>query len=293
MRERIATLAYSIGWSLVKALPERIAYRIFQVIADIAYRRGGKSIDRLRNNLAQVSLGLNGIELEALTKRALRSYLRYWCDAFRLPVWSRERTLSTVTVIGQNFLDDAMAKGGCVVALPHSGNWDHAGVWAMLRGYHLVTVAEQLKPEAVFQKFLDYRTSLGMEVHPLGKDPRLVARLAESLRSGHLVALVSDRDLSANGVEVNFFGRTAKMPAGPAALTLQTGAALVPAHVAYNNEGIVVTFYPPVTTEKASREERIKDLTQKAADAFSQGISQRPEDWHMLQRIWIDDEATR
>lgn len=288
MGERVATLAYSIGWSLVKALPEKIAYRLFALIADFAYRRGGKSVDRLRNNLARVSPGLNAIELESLTRRAMRSYLRYWCDAFRLPVWSRERTLSTVTVHGQEFLDQAMAQGGCVVSLPHSGNWDHAGVWAMMRGYHLVTVAEQLKPEAVFQKFLDYRTSLGMEVHALGRDPRLVAHLADSLRKGNLVALVADRDLSANGIEVQFFGAQAKMPAGPAALSIQTGAALVPAHVRYDDTGIVITFYPPVTSTLEARNEKIADLTQKAANAFAQGIAEHPVDWHMLQRIWID-----
>lgn len=293
MRERVTTLAYTLGWSVVKALPEPIAYRLFDGVADVAYRRGGRAIDRLRNNLAQVSPGLNGYELEQLTKKAMRSYLRYWCDAFRLPIWSRERTLSTVTVIGERHLDEAMAKGGCVVSLPHSGNWDHAGVWAMMRGYHLVTVAEQLKPAALFQKFLDYRTSLGMEVHPLGGDPRLIVRLADALRAGHLVALVADRDLSSNGIEVNFFGRLAKMPAGPAALSLQTGAALVPAHVAYDAKGIVVTFYPPVTTHKESRDEQIQDLTQKAADAFAQGIANHPEDWHMLQKIWIDQKVSQ
>lgn len=272
----------------MKALPERVAYRLFQKIADIAYRRGGRSIDRLKSNLAQVSSGLDGGELEALTKRAMRSYLRYWCDAFRLPVWTKDRINNHVKVFGIENLDQAMANGGCVVSLPHSGNWDHAGAWVMLRGYHLVTVAEQLKPEAVFQKFLDYRTSLGMEVHAHGRDPQLMSHLAKSLMAGDLVALVSDRDLSASGIEVSFFGRAAKMPAGPAVLSLQTGRALIPAHVAYDDDGILLTFYPPVTTAAQDRAIAVKELTQKAADRFAEGIAAHPEDWHMLQRIWID-----
>lgn len=288
MRERISVAAYLLGWRLVKALPEQTAYRLFSVIADFAYRRGGTSIDRLRNNLNRVVGPLNSDQIDDLTKRAMRSYLRYWCEAFRLPVWSRERVNSTVTVIGVEHLDNAMAKGGVVVALPHSGNWDHAGVWAMQRGYHLVTVAERLRPEAVFQKFLDYRTSLGMEVFALGRDPQLVSVLAHSLNSGHLVALVADRDLSANGVLVNFFNHPAKMPSGPAVLSLQTKAALVPAHVAYNDTGIVITFYAPISTSAGEREDQIKDLTQQLADHFADGISRHPEDWHMLQRIWID-----
>lgn len=288
MRERLAVIAYSAGWSLTKALPEKIAYQLFEKIADFAYGRGGRSIERLRSNLEQVSRTSSQSELDAMVKRAMRSYLRYWCDAFRLPVWSKDRVMRTVKTIGIENLDQAMRQGGAVVPLPHSGNWDHAGAWVMHRGYHLVTVAEQLRPREVFQKFLDYRTNLGMEVHALGEDPDLMIKLAESLRAGHLVALVSDRDLSASGVEVNFFGRVAKMPAGPAVLSLQTGAALVPAHVSYDHEGIIVRFYPPLTTIETEREAQVRDLTQQMANVFAEGIATHPEDWHMLQRIWID-----
>lgn len=271
----------------MKALPEKAAYILFRRIADVVYWRGGRSLDRLRSNLAQVT-GQQDTSLDDLTRRAVRSYMRYWCDAFRLPVWSTERINSTVTVINQQFLDDAMAQGGCVVSLPHSGNWDHAGAWAMLRGYHLVTVAEELKPKEVFDKFLAYRTRLGMEVHALGRDSKLLSHLADSLHKGHLVALVADRDISTSGIAVKFFGRTAKFPAGPAALSIQTGAALLPAHVCYNESGITVTFFPAVTSSESSRDKQILDLTQQVARYFEVGISQHPEDWHMLQRIWVE-----
>lgn len=288
LRERLAVLAYSLGWSLVKALPEQMAYRLFDAIADFAYRRGGRSIERLRSNLRRVVGSISENELDALTHRAMRSYLRYWCDAFRLPVWSAERVASTVEVVGLHHLDEAMARGGVVVPLPHSGNWDHAGAWVMNRGYHLVTVAESLKPQEVFEKFLAYRTSLGMEVYALGQEPDLMSKLADACTRGDLVALVADRDLSANGIEVKFFNGIAKMPAGPAVLSLQTGAALIPAHVSYNKTGITVRFHPPLSTQATERDEQVRDLTQQMADVFAQGIGSHPEDWHMLQRIWID-----
>lgn len=288
MRERLAVLSYSLGWTLVKALPERTAYRLFESIADFAYRRGGRSISRLRDNLRRVVGDISDAELDSLTQRAMRSYLRYWCDAFRLPVWTVERTMSTVTVIDQHHLDEAMARGGAVVPLPHSGNWDHAGVWAMNRGYHLVTVAETLRPQQVFEKFLDYRTSLGMQVYALGQENDLMSKLASALTKGDLVALVSDRDLSASGIEVKFFDGTAKMPAGPAVLSLQTGASLVPAHVSYNKSGITVQFFAPLITQAVDWEEQVRDLTQQMADVFAIGIAEHPVDWHMLQRIWID-----
>lgn len=287
--ETVSYVAYSAGWRIVRLLPERLAYVLFERIAALATGRNGRSVQRLRSNLASVTgMRVGSPELDRLTERAMTSYLRYWCDAFRLPDWSRERILDRAEIIHEHHLVEATSGGrGAVVSLPHSGNWDHAGAWATVRGWKVVTVAEVLRPRRLFERFLAYRRELGFEVHPFGA-PNVVAILSQRLREGAVVALVSDRDLSRQGVPVTFFGRPTRMPKGPAALCLATGAALVPAHVGFNERGIVVTFYPPVRTD-LDGDAGIADLTQKCADAFSQGIAARPEDWHMLQRIWVDE----
>ena len=208
----MSAYAYLIGWRIVRFLPEPIAYRLFYLIGNYVYRKNGKGINRLRNNL-QLVTNSDGTALDSLTKAAMRSYMRYWCDTFRLPDWPKARIQNTVELVNGEALTDPLDAGrGVVVALPHSGNWDHAAAYFLSRGYKAITVAEKLKPERLFQAFLKYRQEIGLEI--LSTEMRTIPTLIAKAREGYIVPLVADRDLSSNGVEVNFFGATAKMPAG-------------------------------------------------------------------------------
>jgi KDO2-lipid IV(A) lauroyltransferase len=154
----------------------------------------------------------------------------------------------------------------------------------------VVTVAERLKPEDLYEKFLAFRRSLGMDVIPLtGGDPPF-PYLADKLREGGLVALLGDRDLGRSGVPVQFFGEKAKFPAGPAALAVDTGAVLLPVTLWWEDGHNWLRFHPPVEVpEEGERSRRIFRTTQLVADAFAEGIAARPADWHMLQRLWVAD----
>jgi KDO2-lipid IV(A) lauroyltransferase len=289
MMERVIASGYFAGWAIVRALPEPLAYGLFNLLADIFYRRNGKSVKRLRLNLSRVTSGSNAGDLENLVKAAMRSYLRYWCDTFRIQNWSQERIQSRVTVSNGNLLLEPMEKGrGVVVALPHSGNWDHAGAYFCSLGIPLVTVAEHLKPEALFQRFLTHRTRMGFEVLTL--DTRSFVTLMERAQEKRLIALVADRDLSRSGITVNFFGAPAKMPAGPALLAIRTGIPLIVAHVSYSISGIHIEFNSVDIPANGSENEKVQRVVQRCADLFAAGITAHPADWHMLQRIWIDGD---
>lgn len=287
MKDRITLIVYLLGWWIVRTLPEKTAYSLFYSIGEITHRRNGKSILRLRSNLHQVKPELNEIELETLVAQSMSSYMRYWCDTFRIQNWSTERIRKTVTTTNENLLLDPMKDGrGVVVALPHSGNWDHAGAYFCSLGIPLVTVAERLKPEALFQKFLRHRESMGFEV--LSLDSRSFITLVKRAKEKRLIALVADRDLSHSGIDVNFFGSNARMPAGPALLAVKTGIPLVVAHVSYTPTGIHIDFHEVQVPTQGSETERIEETVQIIAELFSVGIAHHPEDWHMLQRIWVD-----
>jgi KDO2-lipid IV(A) lauroyltransferase len=276
-------LIYSLAWRIIRLLPEKSAYRLGDAIARYAVRRDGRRVRRLRSNMSIVSGISSGVELEQLLDRAMRSNLRYWIDTFRFPSWTPARIRSTVEVFNRSTFDTLIARGeGLVIALPHSGNWDHAGAFFSADGHPVVTVAEHLKPERLFRKFLAYREAMGMEV--LDLDGRVTKTLQDRLREGRLVALVSDRDLSASGVEVSFFGRRAKFPAGPAKLALETGAPLITAHITYTEIGIAVHFSDRIETQGKS----VEDIVQSIAEKFEHEIGKRPEDWHMLQRVFLD-----
>jgi KDO2-lipid IV(A) lauroyltransferase len=287
--EDLTAFAYFAGWRIVRWLPEKSAYRFFELVADRVSAKNGKSFQRLKSNLKRVDPKLSDQDLRALARAGMRSYLRYWCDTFRIQNWSKERILGTVTTTNEELLHNPMKEGrGVVIALPHSGNWDHAGAYFCSLGIPLVSVAERLKPEALFQKFLRHREAMGFEI--LSLDSRSFATLLKRAREKRLIALVADRDLSQSGIDVKFFGKNARMPAGPALLAIKTGIPIVVAHVSCTNQGIHIDFHPVDVPSEGTESERISATVQATADLFAQGISEHPEDWHMLQRIWVDEK---
>lgn len=289
MAETFVYWGYNLAWKIIRWIPEQKAYALADRFADFLYARNGRGVNRLRSNYRRVRPELGEAQLEFLVNAGMRSALRYWCDTFRFPAWSKERLLSTTVCENENFLRDPIAeKRGCIVALPHAGNWDHAGAYFCATGIPLTTVAEHLKPEKLFRKFLEYRTAIGMEV--LDLDSRSIAVLSQRLRVGKLVALVADRDLSKNGVPVNFFGTGGQMPAGPALLAIQTGADLITAFVKYEEVGIRIIFGEAIAVPEAgSVSEKAAAMTQVIADRFAEQLVVNTVDWHMLQRIWRDD----
>ena len=289
MKDNLSAYLYFAGWRVVRWLPESTAYKLAYSVSDFLVRRNGKSVQRLRSNLSRTQPGMTTLDLDLLVIEAMRSYMRYWCDTFRLPDWSKKRILESVTVTNEHLLIDAIAaKTGVIVAVPHAGNWDHAGAYFCAKGIRLVTVAERLKPEKLFLKFLAYRQAMGMEVLPL--DGRVLNTLEERLNEGALVALVSDRDLSRSGIEVEFFGGKARMPAGPALLALRTKAPLITAFVSYTESGVHIEFRNIMVPSAGDESSKVKEIVQMTAQYFEDGISESPEDWHMLQRIWIDGD---
>jgi KDO2-lipid IV(A) lauroyltransferase len=289
MKDSLVALAYFAGWRLVRTLPESTAYRLFSFIGRRTVKANGKSVQQLRFNLSRVKPNLSKSELEELVSNSFDSYMRYWCDTFRIQDWSIEKIQRSVTLTNGHLLIDSIKTGrGVVVALPHSGNWDHAGAYFCSIGMPLVTVAERLKPEALFQKFLEYRNSMGFEV--LSLDSRSFVTLLKRAREKRLIALVADRDLSRSGVNVDFFGHPSRMPSGPALLAVKTGIPLIVAHVSYNDGGIHIDFSEVQVPTEGDESERVSKIVQSCADLFAKGIAQHPQDWHMLQRIWIDGD---
>lgn len=301
-RESLTYAGYAAAWGLVRRLPERWAYAAFRLAADVAWRAHGPAVRRLAANLRRARPDASGAELAALTRAGLRSYLRYWCDVFRLPDWDRERILGTVRVEGEHHLWASVGPGrpGLVAALMHMGNWDHAGAWATVRGAPVVTVAERLRPERLYERFLAYRRGLGMEILPLtGGDRDLLDTLAARLRAGRLVPLLADRDLRRSGVPVELLGEPTRMPPGPAMLALRTGAPLHPVSI-WHEDGpdgrprLVIRFHDPVEVPRGGRtRDRVVAMTQQVADVFGAAIREHPEHWHMLQPLWPADLSPR
>jgi KDO2-lipid IV(A) lauroyltransferase len=296
VQERLADSLYGLGWGVVKKLPEPVAVRLGRSIADLAWKQRGKGVLRLESNYARVVPDASPERLAELSRAGMRSYLRYWMESFRLPAWSKDRIKAGFDPKGLHHLTEGLAAGkGVIIALPHMANWDLAGAWVTTKlEMPFTTVAERLKPETLYDRFVAYREGLGMEVLPHSGGTAF-GTLARRLRDGGLVCLVAERDLSSSGVEVRFFGEATRIPAGPALLAQQTGALLLPVTLWYDDSPVMRgRIHPPVAVpETGTRAEKTSVMAQALADAFATGIADHPEDWHMLQRLWLKDLEPR
>ena len=299
--DTVSVLGFKIGWRTVRALPERAAYALFDGVADVIHRRGGHGVRQLRANYARARPELSPRDLEALVRAGLRSYMRYYCEAFRLPTLDRSAIDRAVVAHGAEELQERSARGEPVVVfVGHLGNFDLGAAWSASNIAPVTTVAERLKPEEVYQEFLAFRRSIDMNIIPLtgGEDP--FAALVRAVREeGRLVALASDRDLTHHGVEVELVGHRVRMAKGPAVLSLLTGAPLYAASIHYEpaprGEGLggyrtVVQFSERLVPRSGgTTSEKAQDLIQQCADHLTPTIRAHTSSWHMLQKIFVDD----
>jgi phosphatidylinositol dimannoside acyltransferase len=223
----------------------------------------------------------------------MRSYARYWLEAFRLPVMPAGRLAGGMRDSGHiRAAFEYLAAGrGVVFALPHMGNYDLACAWIVAKGAGSVTaVIERVKPESVYDRFVAFREGFGMEVLPASGGTQRFAILVQRLQAGKMVGLICDRDVTGRGMEVEFFGEKARMMGGPAALAVQTGAALMPAILWFEGDGWGVHIHEeiPVPAEGDSKQ-KAAAMTQEVARLFEAGIRAHPQDWHMLQKVFVAD----
>ncbi|MDO5503255.1 MAG: phosphatidylinositol mannoside acyltransferase [Actinomycetia bacterium] len=295
-QDTISVGGYRLGWRAVRLLPERAAYRLFERIADAMVRRNGPSIQRLRDNYAIVRPELDPPALERLVQAGARSYLRYWCEAFRLPDLDDDAVRSGIRPVGEEPLREAYLQGRSSVAfLGHLGNWDMAGAWCTTHVGQVVTVAERLKPEQVFADFLAFREQLGMRIIPLTGSGDVYAQLNAAAHEGTIIPLLSDRDLTRGGIEVDFAGDRTRVAVGPAALAYDTGSDLYPVSMHYERHPdgpggwrTVIDFHERIPVpDGASRHEAIHAMTKECARVLGEAVREHTEDWHMMQRVFV------
>ncbi len=235
-------------------------------------------------------------ELWLLVQAAFDSYTRYWVESFRLPSLTDAEIDAGQYTVGYDthVLDGLAAGNGVILALPHLGGWEWAGRWLAQRNHRLTVVVEPIEPPELFEWFVSWRRSLGMEVVPLG--PQAGSAVLKALRANEIVCLLCDRDLQGGGVEVEFFGERTTLPAGPATLALRTGAALLPTAVYFTGtrDGHFGSTGPPILFERTkSLRNDVAALTQELAHRLEALIRRSPEQWHLFQPNWPSDPGYR
>ena len=289
---RASYLAYRAGAEIARVVPGSVAQPAARVIGQaLAFAMPGRRRQVERNLLRASGGALQGLALRKAVAETFGSYGRYWLELFRLP--DDARGTLEIDIEGFDYITAGIERGsGVILALPHVGGWDFGGAWLATQGFPPTVVVEPVEPPELFEWFAGARRALGMTVVQLGPDAGRA--VLHALRSNQIVCLLCDRDLVGDGIEVEFFGERTTMPAGPATLSLRTGAPLLAAAVYFAPRGgHHAVVMPPVP---AQREGRLRDdvgrVTQELAHRFEELIRAAPEQWHLLQPNWPSDLAT-
>jgi KDO2-lipid IV(A) lauroyltransferase len=296
--------AYALAWRVAGRLPGPLLRALCDGAADVAWLRRGGGVRQLEKNLARVRPELDERALRRLSRAGMRSYMRYFGEAFALATMSHEQVVARVRAVGmENLRAHTDRDQAVVLALGHTGNWDLAGAYSAKEIAPVTTVAERLEPEALFQEFVAFRESIGITIFALTGDGDVFRGLVRAARAGAgLLPLLADRDLTSKGVEVDLFGHRARVAAGPAALAITTGAPLVTTVIYYERLrgaqrraagspwGIVIQFNKAIEMPAGvPRADQVRAMTQAWVDEFAAGVRQRPQDWHMLQKVFVED----
>jgi KDO2-lipid IV(A) lauroyltransferase len=293
VKARASFLAYRGAAAVANAIPERMAMPLAEGVGRALAPMLPARRRIVARNLGRATDGrLDDHALRRAVSDTFASYGRYWLELFRLPQDARRSTEPRFDSEGWEHIADAMDAGnGLILALPHLGGFDFAAAWLAERGVAPTVVVEPVEPPELYEWFAGVREAIGMEVVPLGPDAG--GAILRALKANRVVCLLSDRDLTGDGVEVEFFGERTTMPGGPATLALRTGAPLVPAGVYFRpHGGHFARIGPPVPVQ---REGRLRDdvhrLTQALALRFEELIRMAPEQWHLMQPNWPSDRA--
>jgi phosphatidylinositol dimannoside acyltransferase len=284
---QVTYLAYRAMHAVCPLLPTRSGRRVFEAAGRLLFRLAPRMRAVVTANQSQVLGRAAGDPLvQASAREAFARYARYWFDTFNVLGWSDERVVGSFRFENLDLVEKALAEGkGVLIGLPHMGNWDVGGRAMALRLAPIVSVAEHLKPEPLFELFLQHRRELGMDIIDLAGE-HVGRQLTHELERNRIVALVADRDLSGGGLEVEMFGRTRRMPIGPAMLSVSSGAPLLAAPILTTPEGWSLTFSAISVERTGRRKEDVVSLTRALASAFERGIAAAPADWHLFQPGW-------
>lgn len=285
---------YRAGGAVSRRLPLAPSIAAAELIGSLVARRPTVRRRALESNLRAVLPDVEEAELRRRVRLGYASYARYWAETLRMPALDAATLESGLRVSGYEHITTARDQGfGPILALPHLGGWEWAAAYlGRVAKVPVSAVVERLEPVDLFDWFTDLRSSYGVSVIPLGSSA--LSDLIAAIRERHVVCLLSDRDIAGGGVEVQFFGRSTTMPAGPALLARRTGAPLHPAAVYFATTGgqsrytghhCVIAGRVPVTDTGSLRAD-VRATTQAMADQLERLVERAPEQWHVMEPIF-------
>jgi KDO2-lipid IV(A) lauroyltransferase len=273
--------------ALVQIFPARLADWIALGLGKLAYliltsrrRIAMKNLERAFKDELTIQ------QREQITRKVFVNVARTSVEFARQPVLTFKKITDMITFEGKEHLDRVVSEGkGAIVICPHFGNWELFASWTAASGYPLDLLVGEQHNKYVDRLVISFRQAMGVGIIPIGVASR---HIIKSLRANRMVAIVSDQHVAAGGAVVQFFGRPAATPKGPAAFAIKVGAPIICGVLirqGYKKHHAVI--YPPLYPPQTGDNERdILELTQSYTSLFESSIRKNPEQWMWTHRRW-------
>jgi len=277
-----------IGQFISLHLPLRAAYRIAVFFSDLHYIFSYRDRRITGANLRVIFPEKPEREIRKIRIEIFRNFAKYLVDFFRFTKLDMDYIKKNIRVENIHYIEEVLSKGkGAIAVTAHLGNWELGGVVVALLGYPFWVVALPHKHKKINDFFNLQRESKGVKVIPLG---RAVRQSLDILKENQILALASDRDFSGKGILSDFFGRPTIFPQGPAALSLKTGAGIVPAFMLRNeDDSFTFRFEKPIKIDSSGDKGKdLLELTNQYKIVFQDYIRKYPNQWYVFRKFWRD-----
>jgi lauroyl/myristoyl acyltransferase len=289
---------------LVSRLPERPLVAAAESAGELWYRTAPAKRDQARMNLLRVCEDLAATgrgpararraasdprALERLVRATFRHAARYYLEVLRVGAYDLDTALAQVRIEDDAAVRSALRDQRPVIIVGmHYGAIElPVTILSGFTGHPVMAPMETVDDPALAAWFAASRRRVGVNVIPI-RDARRA--LVAAIRRGESVGMVADRDLTGSGLPVRLFGHPAPIAAGPAFLSLETGAPIYAASTRRTGVGryaarLALVPAPP----DGPRRERLAAYTRSIAEAFEAIVADAPEQWWgAFHPIWPD-----
>jgi KDO2-lipid IV(A) lauroyltransferase len=273
----------------VSYLPSWLTYPIGHVGTWIAWKLMRTGTQALVENISVMFPELDARSRERLALKTYRSYARDVIDFIRSLRMAPAATRRLVTRLDVGALDQAMAEGrGAIVLSGHFGNWEIGGVLLRRLTPHGLSIVAKAEPsQSVTRLRQEIRSRVGVETIEVRQHLDTALRIRERLQQNHVVAMLLDRHLGKDHVEVTFFGRPTKFLRTPAVLAAFAGAPIVPCFVYRDGAGFAVECGPIIrVATDGDRETSVRAAIQSVATLIERRIREHPHYWYQFYPVW-------
>lgn len=293
------------GGTLICKLPDRLVWHLADLAGSVAYTVSRERRDRARRNLRRVVVWMATHEigdekyrraaddprvLESLVRSAFHSLARYYMEVLRTPRFTAAYVNERIVLDTVAEVDEALATRRALILVGmHFGSIEMPGLFAMSRVGDVTTAMETLHNRRIQRYLYRIRISYGLRIVGLEEAG---TELIAALRRNEPIGLIADRDITGGGIEVQMFGATTKIPAGPVLLASQTGAPLYVSSVRRVGPGRYRgKLWPVPVPQSGSRRERSRAMIQEEARLFERVVVDAPDQWlACFHQIWPDLE---